>query len=267
MKFNILLFIVFLAIVMYAGVQIPTGVVGKTEKNGAGCTCHNPQRDFSVNVQIDGPDTLFKGETATYQLTLSGGPAVAGGFNVASHRGLLNPLDGTSQSMAGELTHTSPKLFSGSSVVWEFSLTALDSVYTDTIYSASNSVNNDGNASSQDRWNFGDKFVIHVIEQPTSVSFENQSVTSFKLEQNFPNPFNPTTNIEFSLTEKSDVSLIVYNSLGEKISELVNGNMESGHHNVIFDAAELPSGLYIYQMVTKGNNKSFVQSRKMILIK
>src|SRR5690606_33844800 len=133
--------------IIVAGTNIPTGVTGKTEKNGSGCTCHNPTRDLSVMVQVTGPDTLIKGETGQYEISLSGGPAVAGGFNVAAHLGSLAPGDGSAQLLGNELTHTSPKTFSGSSISWTFSFTALDEVYTDTIYSASNSVNGDGFAS------------------------------------------------------------------------------------------------------------------------
>jgi hypothetical protein len=263
MKFNISLFVVFLAIMVYAGIQLPTGITGKTEKNGTGCTCHSPQRDLNVSVQIEGPDTLFRGETGTYQLTLTGGPAVAGGFNVASYSGILNPIDETVQIIGGELTHTAPKLFLGSSAVWDFSFTALDSVYTDTLYSASNSVNNDGSASSLDRWNFGNKFIVHIIERPSSIFQEAAEVTSFNLEQNYPNPFNPTTTISWHLSIESKQILKIFDSLGNEILTLVNNVLPAGFHSVIFNAEELTSGVYFYSL-TDGKNSV---SKKMLLLK
>jgi flagellar hook assembly protein FlgD len=87
------------------------------------------------------------------------------------------------------------------------------------------------------------------------------------LYQNYPNPFNPTTTIEFSLPEKSEVVISIYNSLGEKVRELVNGSMEAGYQRVVLDARELPSGTYVYQINAKGSTKSFIQSKKMTLLK
>lgn len=85
----------------------------------------------------------------------------------------------------------------------------------------------------------------------------------FNLAQNYPNPFNPSTVINFSLPVASSVSLSVYNTLGEKVAELVNGMMPAGNHAVVFNAAKLNSGLYIYE-IKAGN---FSSSRKMLLIK
>ncbi len=97
--------------------------------------------------------------------------------------------------------------------------------------------------------------------------------SKFSLEQNYPNPFNPTTKIEFSLPEKSDVRLSIYNSLGEKVSTLINEIKESGYHSVEWNAESteggLPSGLYIYRIEVNsinGNNR-FVAAKKMLLLK
>ncbi|GAB1349440.1 hypothetical protein MASR1M107_16540 [Ignavibacteriales bacterium] len=73
----------------------------------------------------------------------------------------------------------------------------------------------------------------------------------FNLAQNYPNPFNPSTVINFSLPVASSVSLSVYNTLGEKVAELVNGMMPAGNHAVVFNAAKLNSGLYIYEIKSR----------------
>ncbi len=86
---------------------------------------------------------------------------------------------------------------------------------------------------------------------------------SFTLEQNYPNPFNPTTQINYSIKEAGLVQLRVYDILGKEIVTLVNTNKEAGYYSVDFDASELPSGVYIYQLTTPG----FTQARKMILTK
>lgn len=256
------LVIIFGALI-YAGISKFTGIVGRTEKNGVGCTCHNVQRDNSVQVQITGPDTLIKGQSGEYQITLSGGPAVQGGFNIASFLGTLSPVDASSQLMLSELTHTNPKTFSGGSVSWTFNFTAANQVYTDTIFSAGNSVNGDGFNNSQDRWNFGQRFVVHVIDQVSSVEGNNFVVNNFKLDQNYPNPFNPSTMISYSIPQSSFVTLKVYDIIGNEVVTLVNETKSAGKYDVSFEASNLSNGVYLYSIKT--NN--FTSTKKMILMK
>ena len=85
----------------------------------------------------------------------------------------------------------------------------------------------------------------------------------FTLEQNFPNPFNPTTTIKFSIPKEVQVNLSVYNILGEKVKELKNEVMKPGYFEVEFDASALASGVYLYR-ITAGD---FVQTKKMVLLK
>jgi len=85
----------------------------------------------------------------------------------------------------------------------------------------------------------------------------------FALHQNFPNPYNPTTTITYSLPIKSQVDLVIYNTLGESVTQLVNEEQEAGKYSVEFDATTLPSGIYFYRIQTG----SFIQTKKMILLK
>ncbi len=87
--------------------------------------------------------------------------------------------------------------------------------------------------------------------------------TRYYLSQNYPNPFNPTTTIEFSTPERSHVSLKIYDVLGNEVASLVDGWMESTNHKVIFNAANLASGIYYYTLTT-GN---FTSTKKLILLK
>ncbi|MFA3784011.1 T9SS type A sorting domain-containing protein, partial [Melioribacteraceae bacterium 4301-Me] len=91
---------------------------------------------------------------------------------------------------------------------------------------------------------------------------EKEITTSFSLSQNYPNPFNPTTTIRFSLPKSSKVKLIVFDVLGKEIATLVNGELDQGEHSVVFNAQNLPSGVYLYKL-TAGD---FVQTRKMLLL-
>ena len=98
---------------------------------------------------------------------------------------------------------------------------------------------------------------------PTTIEDENQVVDNFYLAQNFPNPFNPSTKINFGLKSSGNVEVSVYNILGNKVATLVNGFKSAGNHSVSFNASNLSSGIYFYKIVTNG----FVQTRKMILEK
>jgi hypothetical protein len=86
---------------------------------------------------------------------------------------------------------------------------------------------------------------------------------SYELSQNFPNPFNPTTTIDFALPKASDVKLSVYNLLGQKVATLVDTRMSAGQQSVVFDASKLSSGVYFYRL----NIGAFTQTKKMIMLK
>jgi hypothetical protein len=111
----------------------------------------------------------------------------------------------------------------------------------------------------------------HVTSQyyffTTDVLVVNNSdeiiANNFSLEQNYPNPFNPTTTINYTLAERSSVTIKVYDVLGNEVANLVNTTQEAGKHNVRFDAGKLASGLYIYTL----NAGNFTSSKKMMLLK
>ena len=115
-------------------------------------------------------------------------------------------------------------------------------------------------------------FTNNVQEYRLKVDLEykgnNAIPDKYSIDQNYPNPFNPITNISFNLPVNSDVSLVIYNVLGQKIKTLVKGQRDAGDYTVTWDAtnetgSKVSSGIYFYQ-ITSG---SFNQTRKMVLIK
>jgi hypothetical protein len=83
------------------------------------------------------------------------------------------------------------------------------------------------------------------------------------LAQNFPNPFNPTTTIVYSLSNREFVELSVFDLLGRKTATLASGVTEPGEHRITFDAGGLPSGVYFYRLRTR----DFEQTRKFVLLR
>ena len=99
--------------------------------------------------------------------------------------------------------------------------------------------------------------LINVERQINSVP------DGYQLEQNYPNPFNPTTTIRYSVVERCNVEIIVYDALGKQIRSLVNGDHDAGVYEVDFDATGLTSGVYFYQIKTT----AFSDTKKLVLMK
>jgi hypothetical protein len=98
------------------------------------------------------------------------------------------------------------------------------------------------------------------------------TVNDFALYQNHPNPFNPTTNIEYKISTPSQVNLSIYNITGQKITTLLDEYQEAGHYlqrwnGRMDNGLPAPSGVYLYKIVTRNGEQSFVQTKKMILSK
>jgi hypothetical protein len=92
--------------------------------------------------------------------------------------------------------------------------------------------------------------------------FEDRSLT-FHLEQNFPNPFNPSTTIEYDIPSRTQVSLKVYNVIGQEVTVLVDEEQPAGHKSVQFDASALPSGVYLYRLAAG----EFTETKKLVVLR
>ena len=96
-----------------------------------------------------------------------------------------------------------------------------------------------------------------------SVKKEQIEVTDYFLSQNFPNPFNPFTNIAFSIPKEERVNIKLYNPLGEEVEEILNKDFTAGKHTIKYNATSLPSGIYYYRIIAG----SFTQTKKLLLLK
>ncbi len=107
-----------------------------------------------------------------------------------------------------------------------------------------------------------------TYEYSPVVELNSISPSEFYLEQNHPNPFNPSTSIQFSLPVESNVKILLFNMLGEKIKEITAQQFSAGKHTIEFFAGDLSSGTYLYQIKAEGSNGTeFSKTMKMILLK
>jgi hypothetical protein len=97
----------------------------------------------------------------------------------------------------------------------------------------------------------------------TGVGGEGTVPTAYEVSQNYPNPFNPSTTIDFAMPERGQVTLKIYNLLGQEVATLINGELSAGRHGVQWNAAGVASGVYLYQLKAG----SFVETRKLTLAK
>ncbi len=104
------------------------------------------------------------------------------------------------------------------------------------------------------------------IYEPVEVDLSVLSV--FALEQNYPNPFNPSTRINFNLAVASDVTLKIFDVLGQEIVTVVNGRLSAGTHTAEVSANQLTSGVYFYRLDASGvDGSKFSEVKKMLLSK
>ena len=196
MKVNYILafvFLVFISVVVIANID-ETNLIGCTELNGYGCVCHTVEQDTSVHVWIEGPESLFVGQTGMYKMFMAGGPAEAGGYNVAGRFGEMvlvdtfsfqHPLVLNELTQAFSLPFPTPQ----DTIYWEFGYKALEtSPEWDTIYSCGLSLVWDSIPDFHDRWNFGPKFPVRVLSA-TNVNDDSKLPQEFVLISELSKPF------------------------------------------------------------------------------
>jgi hypothetical protein len=91
----------------------------------------------------------------------------------------------------------------------------------------------------------------------------NEIPKEYSMNQNWPNPFNPSTTIKYGLPEQAYVTLTIHNTLGQQVATLVNGQQKEGYHEVVFSNPNLPSGVYFYRLQAG----TYSDTKKLLLIK
>jgi hypothetical protein len=138
-----------------------------------------------------------------------------------------------------------------------------------TLWSGASWVPTDYNfplAVSGSTYNFtGYRIVISwILANTTDVSRDMSNIVKgYSLSQNYPNPFNPSTTIRYSLPLRSHVTLTVFNTLGQQVAVVVNGNIDAGYHEIQFNATNLASGVYFYRIQAG----SFVETKRLMLLR
>ena len=234
--------------------------------------CHNPDYNFllSFESEIGGKNHVYTIHPDSFGINSYARRLLSDTSYETSHYRTLDSY--------GYLSEKNPRTFiatkNDSSYVfttygfhaWPFD--TLKKTFVNTkIINAKSTVGSDGDLNFFTVWedsSNGRINLFYVFRSDLWTSVENTfNEMSFKLFQNYPNPFNPTTKIRYEISERSLVTLKVYDVLGREVATLVNEEKPAGSYEVNFDATELTSGIYFYQLKAG----KFLQTKKMILLR
>ncbi|MCI0708482.1 MAG: right-handed parallel beta-helix repeat-containing protein [Ignavibacteriae bacterium] len=229
-------------------VSAQTGMRGVTVTTAAGIS--EPD-SFMVNNPVPtitgvAPTSLSQGGSTTVTITGTG---------------LLPGATGTKVSFGAGITAVGDPTLNGADLQVNIEVSPTATVGTRNV-----SVTNDppGGGTNQLASAF-------TVTTPTSVERLDEIPTKFDLLQNFPNPFNPTTTIRFSVPEASNVRMVLYNMLGSEVKVFVNESLAPGVYQYHVRAEDLPSGMYIYRITATpsvgSETKPYSSSRKLVLVK
>jgi hypothetical protein len=266
-KTTLLVSVFFLLVIITSSVYLyasSSGFTNRTRKTSlSGCGgCHGGNPTNDVTVSITGPDSVTVSQTATYTLTITKASKTGAGFDIATRRGVLAPVSAGMILSGTELTQSSDRSMTSGTISLQFNYTAPSTTGTDSLFATGLATNSDASTSGDD-WNWAPEKKIIVRNSVGIQNINSEIPSSFKLEQNFPNPFNPSTKIRFSLPESSFAKLTVYDVSGKVIDNAFNGKLNAGVYEYQLNASNLSTGIYFYTL-SAGSN---VITKKMILTK
>ncbi len=225
------------------------GVSGKAQ-SAQGCSCHStsPNANGAVTVSISGPQGVQPGATASYTISVAGGPSgTTGGFDLAKTGGTWVPGANT-QVLGSDLTHSV-----GTQRTWSFQWTAPATAGTYSLYAVAMSTN--GGGTSGDSWNWygGAVNTAFTITVSSQVGADGATASGLWLAPAAPNPTSGPTRIEFSLAEPGPVRLEIFNVAGRRVVLLASGELTAGRHVQSWDGRDeagrlVPSGQYFVRL-------------------
>lgn len=263
-KFYAALIIIFFAssILLYGDIDGRTGRTLKTSTSG--CSCHG-SINTGVTVTITGPDSVNTGQTQQYTLTVTNTGKLGMGLDIAARLGILGVVSNTTHLTNGELTHNANIPMTNGTASINFNYTAPAAGGTDTLWAVGLAGNSQSNTSG-DAWNHA---VSKRIIVRSTVGIEpNISPAEYRISENYPNPFNPSTSIDITLAKQTDVSIKIYDISGAEVYTLANRTMNAGDHTFTWNAISnsgsgVNSGIYLMKIGIGGNTTT----KKMILVK
>jgi hypothetical protein len=231
------------------------------------------ENTFKVNVSVTDLDSSHYHKLPNASRFTTIGPVVVGSFEIPSHNPNSFTLklylrnDGanaTSIDITAKLSTTDTNVtnirFNNQSI-GNLAPGQIKSTANYLVFTQNNPGTIDFNIGiSSEGWEFwSDSLVVY-----TGIAVEDKNIPhEYRLSQNYPNPFNPSTTIEFDLPKTSEVSLKVFNILGEEVVTLISDRLSAGTYSYEWDASNLASGVYLYRL--KAGN--YVETRKMVFMR
>ncbi len=211
-------------------------------------------------VEIVGPDSLRNWQNGTWEARVEGGnPPYAYQWEYKPLCGWRREASCGTWAFGG--SEPSYSRMANSSFDFELKLTV-----TDNARHGVSSTNSSSKIAYKTVYTIAGRFLKNGADenlQQRRPAEQQVLPDSYALEGNYPNPFNPSTEIQFALPEASKVSLVVYDMTGRVVAELLDGSLEIGIHSVTWNASNLPSGTYVYRLQAD----AFTESKLMTLLK
>jgi hypothetical protein len=244
---TIILAVIGFSFLLYASSD---GFTGRTLKTStSGCSCHGSLAT-AVTCTITGPATLKTSQQGTYTLTITGGPLVAGGCDIASSSGTLANSGSDLKVSGGELTHTAPKSAASGSVTFQFLYTSPATEGNQTLYAVGLSANNTGGTGG-DQWNNAPNFTVNVTNTvPVELTSFTANVQGSNIQLKWATA-TETNNYGYNI-DRMDTKTSIWENIA-----FVKGNGNSTiYNNYTYTDKDVNAGKYSYRLVQLDINGS-----------
>jgi hypothetical protein len=243
------------------------GYSGAPGRSTCASSCHASSTGTVVVVGF--PSLYVSGRTYTITVKHSSGSKIVN-FNATTRIGSTSTVAGTFAAVSNCALYSgtdggvyaNPHLIDSAVFKWTAPAQGTGTIY---LYVAGMQGTSTSSSSGQTT-----KISNSSSEIVAGVGEMNAVIKSYVLAANYPNPFNPTTSIQYQLPQESFVRLSIVNMIGQEVNTLVNSIEQTGSRTVQYDASGLPSGIYYYRLdatSTSDPSKRFSQTRKMLLVK